>query len=212
LFHGRIDAITSSGYVEGWAFDPAKPLRPLTVSVLAGQREVAQGVANLYRWDLVDGQCGTGWCAFRLKLSGSVSRLRRQGLALWDLARQTEIQEADAAVALADDQEPALVTLEDIIADDPTVVQAIEQLRGCASVFSDFIATEGVDEFIRAVYVYVLGRPVDAAGLALYRPTLQDGSLSPYGLLKILYDGEEFQSAPRQLIAPPEPGFVFHRS
>jgi hypothetical protein len=211
LFHGRIDAVTSSGYVEGWAFDPVAPLRPLGVAVLADQKEVAQGIANRYRWDLADAGCGNGWCAFRLRLSGSVSRLRWQSLSLWDLARQTEIQPA-AEAPLAEDHEPGPSALADIIAADPTVVHAIEYLRGCGPAFDDFIAIEGVDEFIRAAYVYILGRRADATGIALYTPRLQDGSLAPYGLLKALYDSDEFRSVPRQLIAPPEPGFVFHRS
>jgi hypothetical protein len=211
LFHGRIDAVTSSGYVEGWAFNPAAPGRPLSVAVLAGQKEVAQGIANRYRWDLADAGCGNGWCAFRLRLSGSVSRLRRQDLSLWDLPRETEIHPA-AEVPLAEDHEPGLSTLDDIIAADPTVVHAIEHLRGCGPAFVDFIATEGVDEFIRAAYVYILGRRADAACTALYMPRLQDGSLAPYELLKTLYDSDEFRSVPRQLIAPPEPGFLFQRS
>lgn len=212
MFRGRIDAVTSSGYVEGWAFNPDAPMRPLAVSVLAGHRVVARGIANRYRWDLVDAGYGTGWCAFRLKLSVSVNRLRWQALSLWDLSRRTEIREADAAPPLAEDQEPALSSLDDIIADDPTVVHAIEQLRGCGTAFSDFIATEGVDEFVRAAYAYVLGRPTDAAGLTSYTAALRGGSLSPYGLLKALYDDNEFRSTPRHLIAPPEPGFVFNRS
>ncbi len=195
MFHGRIDAVTSSGYVEGWAFNPVAPLRPLSVAVLAGQKEVAQGIANRYRWDLADAGCGNGWCAFRLRLSSSVSRLRWQSLSLWDLARQTEIQPADTTVPLAEDHEPGLSALDDIIAADPTVVHAIEHLRGCGPAFEDFIATEGVDEFIRAAYVYILGRRADATGIALYTPKLQDGSLAPYDLLKTLYDSDEFRSA-----------------
>ncbi len=186
MFHGRIDAITSSGYVEGWAFNSVAPLRPLNVAVLAGEKEVAQGIANRYRWDLADAGCGNGWCAFRLKLSNSVTRSRRQSLSLWDLARQTEIQSAETKVPMADDNEPGLSALDDIIFADPTVVHAIEHLRGCAPAFTDFISTEGVDEFIRAVYVYILGRRADATEIALYVPKLQDGSLAPYRPAKVL--------------------------
>jgi hypothetical protein len=91
------------------------------------------------------------------------------------------------------------------------VVRSIEQLRGCGQAFANFIATEGVAEFVRAAYVYILGRRADETGMALYTGLLQDGSLQPYELLRALHDSEEFRSAPRLLIAPPEPGFVFQR-
>ena len=208
MLRGCIDAVTSCGYVEGWAFDSTAPLRPLHVSVLAGAREVARGVANRYRWDLAEAGCGSGWCGFRLRLSGPVSRLRRQGLSLRDLTHGGEIHHA-ADLPLEEDHEPGLAALGDVIAADPTLVHAIEQLSGCGAAFSDFIAARGADEFVRAAYVYVFGRGVDAAGLAAYAAMLQDGSLLPYELLQILYDSDEFRSVPRHLLAPPEPGFVF---
>jgi hypothetical protein len=165
-------------------------------------------VANRCRWDLADAGCGTGWCGFRLRLSGPVSRLRRQGLSLWDLAQESEIHQA-AELPLEEDHEPGLATLGEVIADDPTLVHAIEQLSGCGPAFSDFIAARGVDEFVRAAYVYVVGRCADVTGLAAYSARLRDGSLLPYELLQILYDSDEFRSVPRHLLAPPEPGFVF---
>jgi hypothetical protein len=142
VLDGRIDAVTSSGYIEGWAFDLHAPLRPLTVSVQANGREVAQGLANRFRWDLAEAGCGSGWCAFRLRLSGAISRVRRADLSLWDFTQQTEIGQRPG-IPLADDHEPGLSVLDDIVAEDPTVVRSIEQLRGCGQAFANFIATEG---------------------------------------------------------------------
>ncbi len=203
-----MDAVTTSGYIEGWAFDSSAPFRPLTVGVRADGKTVAQGVANRYRWDLADAGCGTGWCAFRLKLCGRPSRMRRANLSLWDMPQQIEIHQV-GTLPLAPDVEPVLSILDEIVAADPTRVGSIEQLRGCGSAFSEFIASRGVTEFVRAAYVYVLGRPADESGLASYAAMVGDGSLSPYGMLRALYDSEEFRSSPGPLIAPTESGFVF---
>jgi uncharacterized protein YceK len=115
-------------------------------------------------------------------------------------------------MSLVEDHEPGVSVLEEVIASDPTLVRSIAQLSGCNTVFADFVAAQGVQAFVRAAYVYILGRPADASGLATYSALLQDGLLPPYELLKALHESEEFRSMPRLLIAPSEPGFVFQRA
>jgi hypothetical protein len=207
---GVLDAITSSGYIEGWAFDTESPWRPLPVTVLGDGKPLAQGLANRYRWDLFDAGCGNGWCAFRVAVNGPVNRLRRASISLWDAPRQIAIHEV-SALPLTEDQEPGLSNLEAIIASDPTVVTTIKQLRGCGNAFSQYIASHGAQGFVRAAYVYVLGRPADNSGLTAYAELLRTGAISPFDLLQILYESEEFRAGQRQLIAPTEPGFVFHQ-
>lgn len=209
MLHGCLDAITSSGYVEGWAYDTDTPLQPLTVSIVADGVERAQGLANRYRADLADAGCGTGWCAFRLRLSGSVTRLRRIGVSLREATSQVEIDSVPG-LTLAEDHEPGLTALDQVFRADPTLILSIDQLRGCGALFADFIAARGVEAFVRAAYVYVLGRPADESGLAAYSALLREGALAPYDLLRILHDSDEFRAGPRLLLAPPEPGFGFH--
>ncbi len=209
VLQGHLDAITAAGYVEGWAFDSAAPLRSLTVSVRAGDAEMAHGIANRYRWDLADAGCGTGWCAFRLKLAAAVANLVDQPLLLCEAATGCEILRSPR-LPLADDSEPELSSLEEVVLSDPTLVQSIEQLKGCGAVFADFIAAAGVENFVAAGYVYVLGRPADRQGLAIYAAYLLRGTITPWEFLRALYDSDEFRATPRLLTAPCEPGFVFY--
>ena len=207
-FDGYIDAVTSSRYVVGWAYDRARPTLALQVSVRIDGEEVAQGLANRYRSDLAEAGCGTGWCAFRLRVLGPVSRLRRRPVSLIELPGEAEIRRAEG-VALLDENEEPVTQLEQVTASDPTLVHTIAQLQGCEGLFGSYIGRAGVEHFVRAAYVYVLGRPADPSGLGTYGEKLRDGSMTPYGLLRTLYDSDEFRSAPRLLIAPNAPGFVF---
>ncbi len=210
LLQGHIDALTACGFVEGWAFDAEDPGRPLSVCVLAEGTEVAAGLANLYRWDLADAGYGTGWCAFRLRLAVEARSLADTALTLLHPPSATAIAPA-APAAIRPEDDPAITHLEAVIRDDPTCVRAIEQLRGCARLFDVFIDLAGIDAFVNAAYLYILGRPADETGLAHYAASLRDGSMIPYDVLRILHACDEFDAATRLLIAPPEPGFAFHR-
>ncbi len=209
MLAGHIDTITSPGFVEGWAYDRSAPARPLTVSVLdpAGQ-EIAWGLAHRYREDLALAQIGTGWCAFQLRVAGPVSRLRKLALSLLDRASQTEIHRAGPAL-FAEDSERLLSNVGDVTRADPTVIGAVEQLRGCTGLFERFIQQRGEDMFVRTAYVYVLGRSADTAGLELYGGLLRNAKLTPYNLLGTLYNSNEFRSRPRLLGAPNTPAFPF---
>jgi hypothetical protein len=112
---------------------------------------------------------------------------------------------------LLEDQEPSLFNLDGIVALDPTVVTTIDQLRGCREAFSQYVVSHSAEGFVRAAYIYVLGRPADTSGLIHYSELLQTGAVSPFDLLRILYESEEFHTVPRQLIAPTDPGFAFHQ-
>ena len=73
-------------------------------------------------------------------------------------------------------------------------------------------AAAGLEAFVRAGYVYVLGRPADHAGMSAYVTRLGNQSITPWDFIKELYDSAEFNAAPRLLAAPSEPGFAFRRS
>ncbi len=205
---GHMDALTSSGYLEGWAYDPERPGQVLQVAVVVQNREVGRGLANCFRWDLADSGYGNGWCAFRLRLDGVVSALRRGPLVLIDVVEKTEICRT-GALPVIECSEAYPSTVAEVIESDPTVVHAVDQLYGCDALFERYLASNGAEAFVRAAYVYILGRPADFGGLANYVARLASGEFSTYGVLNALYESDEFRTSPRLLVAPTEPGFVF---
>jgi len=59
MLRGFLDAVTSSGHVEGWAFDTNDEWTPLTVSVTDDSgRELGWCSARRYREDLALAECG----------------------------------------------------------------------------------------------------------------------------------------------------------
>jgi hypothetical protein len=210
MLAGHIDSLTSTGFVEGWAFDSDAPAQPLMVAVLDRDgEEVAWGLAHRYREDLMAAHCGIGWCAFQLRVAVSVSRLRKSAIVLLEHGTRAEIHRVDPATYL-ETGEPLLNAIAELTRADPTVISSIDQLRGCETLFARFVRQRGVEAFVRTAYVYVLGRPADAAGRTQYGRLLRGGGLSPYNLLRTLYDSDEFRSRPRLLSAPNVAAFPFH--
>ena len=205
-WQGHLDSLTSTGYFEGWALDPAHPLKPMPVAIVKGSEIVASGLAHRFRWDLMDASCGTGWCAFRLLARCSVEELSSASLRLVEFETGKELH-ASRSIAIVPDNTPAADTVERICAYDPTVIEGVWQLRACEKLFMAFIRKHGVDQFVRMAYVYVLGRPADDGGLAQYGRSIRQATLSPVGVLEALADSDEYRSQPRQLIAPNALGF-----
>ncbi len=125
-----------------------------------------------------------------------------------DAVEVREICQA-AQVPVIEVSEACPSTLAEVSRTDPTIVLAVDQLRGCGALFERYLKLNGVEAFVRAAYVYILGRPVDSDGLQTYVPLLTSGELSAYGVLNALQDSDEFRAARRLLGAPTEPGFVF---
>jgi hypothetical protein len=209
VLKGYIDGIGSSGYIAGWAFDSDSPLDPLTIGILdAQQQEIAWGLAHLFRDDLAGAGCATGWCAFRVRAAAPVSALRQQALTLVDRASREEIQRR-FPVPYEEESDGAASSIEEIVSSDPTTVVSITQLRGCQDVFGGYLSNHGIDAFIRAAYGYALGRPADASGLSSYGQKIRNKLLTPFELLEILIDSDEFRSRSRLLAAPNTLGFPF---
>ncbi len=118
MLKGHIDALTSNGFIRGWAFDTEAPSTPLRVMIVGSAGEViAEGLAHHYRDDLVAAGCGIGWCEFRLRVE-TISRLRRiklyvlgrpadfSGLRHYTrLIRSGDLKPFDLLAALADSPE-----------------------------------------------------------------------------------------------------------
>jgi hypothetical protein len=205
---GYLDNLTSSGYLEGWAFDPANPLKALRVAVLADGFEIARGVAHRFRKDLMESGCGTGWCAFRLMVEGSVEHLPRITLKLVERDSGGELH-VNRSISCVVDAERAVDTLEVLCACDPTTLDGVWQLRGCERLIMAYIRKNGVEQFVRLAYTYVLGRPADDGGALQYGKLLRQGRLTPVGVLEALADNDEYRSQPRRLVAPNALGFPF---
>ena len=209
MIQGYLDGITSSGYIDGWAFNREVPLVPLTVAVLDDKnREIAWGLAHAYRDDLALVGLAAGWCAFRVRTEASVTRLRNQELTLMERTTSTEICRRKS-VPYLDSGDPAFLTIADVVAADPTTIESISQLRGCDQIFAQYLKAHGVNAFVRAAYVYTLGRAADPSGLATYGNMIRKNSFAPFQLLETLSDSEEFRSRRRLLAAPNTVGFPF---
>ncbi len=185
--------------------------RPVAVGIQAAGAEIASGLANRFRRDLITAGIGYGWCAFRLKLLVDPGMLEHEPAVLVDLHAQTEIVSALCPIIL-DGPQMLLTSVADISLADPTTLQNIDQLAGCTVLFDDFIEAEGVDAFVSRAYGYVLGRPVDEASLLSYTAALRSAALTPYEMLKTLAESEEFQLKSTLMLAPTEPGFAFRRA
>ena len=209
MLKGYVDGIASSGYIEGWALNPDTPLDPLTVAILDDKgSELAWGLAHHYREDLSAAGFAVGWCGFRVRSSIPVSRLKQHALTLVDRCSGTQIVRR-FPVPYAQDEDAELSTIPEIVAADPTMTASIFQLKGCDEILDAFVTERGVDAFVAASYAYVLGRAVDPSGLASYGNLIRENSLTPFQLLAILSDSDEFRSSPRLLAAPNSAGFPF---
>jgi hypothetical protein len=209
MFKGHLDGITSQGEFLGWAYELARPDMPLLVSIQDHLRkELAYGLAHIYREDLAAAKCGIGWCSFRLRGTTDLDQLKLGPLSL--VARETaqEIHRAENLRHLGD-PELLLNSVGAITGFDPTALHSIEALSGCDQIFDNFLKTRGVDAYVRTAYVYILGRPADPDGLRLYGKLIRQGFISPYLLLHTLSESTEFRSRPRFLIAPNMVGFPF---
>ena len=206
---GHLDNLTSSGYLEGWAFDAARPLHALPVAVVCEGQEIAWGLAHRFRKDLMTSGCGTGWCAFRMKVEGPKDALPRSQLRL-HLRGTNTVLHVNPAISCVEDRDAAPATVDALCAEDPTILHEIWQLRGCEGVAHSYIKHRGLEEFVRTAYLYVLGRPADAVGMETYVKGIRDGSVGAIQLLEILADSYEFRREPKQLRAPSDPGFPFN--
>ncbi|WP_137180134.1 hypothetical protein [Roseomonas sp. AR75] len=207
MLKGHIDSLTTADFIEGWATDDDRPT--LHVEIIASEDgKAAEGRAHLFRPDLADAKLGLGWCAFRLRVQPHANALRRQTLTLRDVETGAVVHVREDC-PIRDDLDLPCNTVEEAIASDPTVITSLNQLRGCEQLLAHFVTRRGVGEFVRAAYVYVLNRPVDATALAGYGRMLRTGAITPFGLLSVLADSDEFRSRPRQLASPNGTGFVF---
>lgn len=209
MLKGFIDHVTDTGFIEGWAFNTHTPLDPLTISIWNDEdAELAWGVALHYREDLVAAECATGWCAFRVQTRIKPATLHRLALTLVVRDVQRKILRR-GKVPLIEDGTLVPASVPDLVREDPTTIRSIGQLAGCSGVFDDFLKRHGVDAFVRASYVYVLGRAADDSGLRTYGQLIRRNALTPFQLLTTLTDSAEFHSRPRLLAAPTSAAFPY---
>lgn len=205
---GHLDVIVSSGFLEGWAADINAPGAPLVVSVRKDEREVGWGFANLYREDLAEARCGTGWCAFRLRSALPPGQLRNAPLTLVDRQTGQTIHEP-SSTRLVMDGDPVIGSIAELLNKDPTILGDIRQLRACEPIFEKFIAAHGTERFVAMAYGYVLQRPPDDEGMALYTNHLNSGALNGFLTIAALAESAEYLDRRPQLSAPLTTSFPF---
>ena len=208
MLKGYLDSYTTAGYFEGWAIDTDRPTDVIAVSVVHEGQELAWGLAHRFRRDLMEAQCGTGWCAFRARAEPPLETLPEGFFRLFARHDRSLLHTAESLRVMPDTEEP-IDTVDAVSAVDPTILGGVWQLRGCEHVMAAFIRKHGVDAYVRAAYVYVLGRPADEGGRARYARCIRQATLTPVGVLEVLADSDEFRGRTRQLIAPNCPGFPF---
>lgn len=211
MLRGHLDAVTQGGFAEGWAFDTTRPDLALTVCLHREEgAELGRGFAWGYRKDLAEAGLRHGWCAFRLRLSEGVDALRGMRLILRDGASGAQIHASDQW-RVRDSTEAPCATVQQVAAQDPTVLRSLAQLSGCGALFAGFVARHGAAEFVRAAHGYLLDRAPDHAALERQEGLLRAGAVTPLGLLMMLAETEAFRAQPRLLPSPASPGFVFYR-
>lgn len=211
MFRGHLDSITAGGFAEGWACDQARPDLALTVCIHREDgAELGRGFAWGYRKDLAEAGFRHGWCAFRLRLSEGADALRGTRLILRDCASGAQIHASDRW-RVHDGVDAPCATVQQVAAQDPTVLRSLNQLSGCGALFAGFVARHGAAEFVRAAHGYLLDRAPDQATLDRQEGLLRMGAVTPLGLLMMLAETEECRARPRLLPSPASPGFVFYR-
>jgi hypothetical protein len=206
---GHFDAVTSSGFAEGWAVDKDVPLQPLMIRILSDGEEVGAALANCYREGLADAGFGAGWCAFRARLSLHPKAAQQRALVLVEGGSGTVIH-APQSLKYYEDSDPVITSVPDLVASDPTVLGSLRQLHGCRPVFDSYIKRQGVEGFVRAAYVFILGRPADTEGVMTYARLIRHSMLEPLDVLLALSESDEFRSRPRMLGAPNTAAFPFN--
>jgi hypothetical protein len=208
MLRGHIDGLTPCGCIEGWALDTQQPLSMRHVSIFDSKGiEQGSGYAHRYRPDLVEGKLGTGWHGFRIRLR-RMADLGASILILVDrlAGRQLHVSER---LTLLDEEVVTIDSVESLLKTDPTTINSIDDLAGCESVFNATIGERGVEGFISLAYIYVLARAADPSAIATYSKEMRNGEISPFELLTILADTDEFRLRPRLLASPVALGFPF---
>jgi len=205
---GHFDAITSSGFAEGWAVDSDVPLQSLMVSIVSDGEQVGSAIANCYREGLADAGFGAGWCAFRARLSLHPKVAQQRKLALVESVSGAVIH-APRALHYYEDSDPVITSVPELVATDPTLLGSLDRLAGCRPFFDLYIKRQGVEGFVRAAYVFMLGRPADAEGIMTYARLIRHSMLEPLDVLLALSESDEFRSRPRMLGAPNTAAFPF---
>ncbi len=206
---GCLDAVTSSGFAEGWAFDQERPLRSLRISILREDTCIGEAVANSFRKDLGDAGFGEGWCAFRARLSISPTIAYASPLVLVDQASGRVIHKP-TSLTFHEDSDPEIHSVSQLVDLDPTVINTLDKLRSCHNTFNAFVKYRGIEAFVRAAYVFMLSRPADNEGVINYTRLIRQSMLEPLELLLILAESDEYRRVPRKLGAPNTAAFPFH--
>ena len=182
----------------GWALDTHCPLQPMTVQVRDTHHLLlASGLAHHYR-EASDPTAG--WHEFRLLPSIEVTKLKRRTLSLWHADSGERIARSRRIPITS--SPPANGNNAGHLIEDPTTLDAPEQLTSLTGVFRRYQQQRGVETFVRCCYAYVLGRPADHAGLCDYAVQLRMGVLQPHQVLLSLMSSVEFRERRTRLPAP----------
>jgi hypothetical protein len=206
VFSGSIDAISPAGFVEGWALANKNHFETVSVCILANDKPIGAGVANLFRSDLLTLGVGHGWHAFRIRVDLRSHRRRVVKFSLVDFKSTALIAEAKLRCPRDFAGQPLTV---DSVLENGLEVTEMSSLKLAEPIMAAFITKHGVEKFVDCGYCYVLGRPADPDGQASYAALIGSGKMAPLGFLATLFDSEERQQSKWSMRAPSDPGFIF---
>ena len=203
---GHLDALLTSGYIEGWICDRTDPGANPEVRVVAGTATIARGFACRFRRDLMEAGLSWGWNSFRLRLAKQPPPAPTQpslrlfsGMALvWS-----------GPVRWVHDQDHQYTSVAHLISGDPTQVRDPAMLQGLRNYLKQVHASLGAEAFVRRCYLAILGRAADPSGMAGYTQALATGRAEPFDIVAGLMNSVEFRNRSNGLHPPVLPSFPF---
>jgi hypothetical protein len=207
LFHGAIDKVSSTGYVEGWVASKKHYFEAVAFCVVCDGKPIGTGIANRFRADLLSRRIGHAWHGFRVRINGLQDPPKLLTLSLVELKTLSLISAVQLSCPKA--FRVSRLDVDELLSDANLEVEEISSLKLAEPTFDDFIRRNGVEEFVDCAYCYVLGRPADPSGREHYAKLISSREITPLAFLAALFDSDERRDSRWPVLAPSDPGFFF---
>lgn len=206
--HGELDYTSADDCFVGWA-RPSRPGPPSEIAILRNGEQIAVAVADLYRLDLIALGIGHGHFGFRVLRGANCpagkarfSLVERKGGAAFDGASDVSLQPGryrrDRVLKVEDLLTPRRTWTE------PEVVANLDCLEPETN--WQRLGSRG---FVEAAFQFVLGRPADDGGRTRYVTALDTRELTPFDILKTLFNSQERARSGPVLVSPLDAKYPF---
>ena len=204
LIQGKIDSLTPGGIFQGWVRDTERPDACHVQVTYAGEK-VAEGVASLFRGDVLQGGQSHGHHGFQARLL----RPLPAGPVMVMLHLPAEGASAPMQVDVPELEPPTLERVEDILRQPPGwTVDDVAAHPGCLCPEAN-CARLGPARFTDAVFRFVFGRWPSEPESAMNTQSLAAGRIAPRALLLECLASRERAECRSGLPGPFDPRFPF---